>query len=59
MSENKEKAAIVAKERHQELIKELTQIFIDFQVKNKVVIQWIPMPQFVDVQIEDEVKKEK
>jgi len=55
MSE-KEKPTIVTGEKQKELIDQLTKVLIDFQTSNKVFIQWIPVPQFIEVKIEEEEK---
>lgn len=56
-----DKAKIVEGEKQVKLVDDLTKILADFQTKNKVYIQWVTVPRFLEVEIEekDEVKEEK
>ena len=48
-----EKTKIVDGEKQVKLVDDLTKILADFQTKNKVYIQWVTVPRFLEVEIEE------
>lgn len=54
-----EKAKIVDGEKQVKLVDDLTKILADFQVKNKVYIQWVTVPRFIEVEIKEEEEKKE
>lgn len=54
-----DKAKIVEGEKQVKLVDDLTKILADFQTKNKVYIQWVTVPRFLEVEIEEKEEEKK